>query len=75
MNHGNHVGADGIHLGVKFAADYAVAEIDQAGARVALDFAASVFQILQNDDARGLFDFCAMPVARSKTEVMPFSDS
>ena len=32
VNHRDDVVADGVHLGVKFAAKHAVAEIDQAGA-------------------------------------------
>ena len=57
MQHGDQVRADGIHLGVKFAAHHAVAEIDQACAGIALDFAARIFERLENDDALWLFDF------------------
>ena len=42
VNHGDQIGADGVHFGVKFAADHAIAEIDQAGAGIALDFAAGI---------------------------------
>ena len=38
MNHGKQVAADGVHLRVEFAADDAVAEIDQARAGIFLDF-------------------------------------
>ena len=41
VDHGDQVAADGVHLGVKFAADHAVAQIDQARAGIFLDFFAS----------------------------------
>ena len=34
LDHGGDVVADGVHLGVKFAAEHAVAEIDEAGAGI-----------------------------------------
>ena len=43
VQHGDQVRADGVHLGVKFAADHAVAEIDQAGAGITVDFAPPIF--------------------------------
>jgi hypothetical protein len=43
VDHGNEVCANGVHLGVKFAAEDAVAEINQAGAGVALDFFSGIF--------------------------------
>ena len=54
VNHGQQVAADGVHLGVEFAADHAVAQIDQAGAGIFLDFLAALLQRFQNDDAFGL---------------------
>ena len=32
LQHAENVFADGVHLGVKFAADHAIAQIDEAGA-------------------------------------------
>ncbi len=57
VEHRDQVRTDGVHLGVKFAAHHAVAEIDQARSGIALDFAAGIFQRLENDDAFRLFDF------------------
>ncbi len=52
VQHGHQVAADGVHLGVKLAAQHAVAQVDEAGAGVALDFLRAIFQRLQIDDAR-----------------------
>ena len=57
VNHGDEVCADGVHLGVKFAADDAVAEVDEARAGVAFNFFSGVFERFQNDDAARLFNF------------------
>ena len=38
VDHGDQVAADGVHLRVKFAADHAVAQINQARAGIFLDF-------------------------------------
>ena len=38
VHHGSDVVADGIHLGVKFAAQNAVTKINQAGTGIACDF-------------------------------------
>ncbi len=55
VQHGDQVGADGVHLGVEFAADHAVAKIDQAGAWIALDLAAGFLEGFENDDPGGFF--------------------
>ena len=57
VQHGNQIGADGIHLGVKFAADHAIAKVDEACAGIPLDFAAGILQRFENHDPFGLFDF------------------
>src|SRR5208337_3420550 len=57
VDHRDQVCADRVHLAVKFAAYHAVAEIDEAGTRVALDFAAGVFQIFEDSNADGLYYF------------------
>ena len=44
VQHGDQVGADGVHLGMKFAAHHAVAKINQARPRIALNLAASILQ-------------------------------
>ena len=51
LHHGGDVVADGVHLGVKFAAKHAVAEVDQAGAGIARDFLRAVLQRFEDDDA------------------------
>ncbi len=56
VHHGDQVRADGVHLGVKFAANHAVSEVNQACSGVPLDFAAGFFQRFQKDDAFRLFD-------------------
>src|SRR5579884_2293308 len=66
MKHGDEVGADGVHLGVEFAADNAVAEINETSARIALDFAASLLERFENDNAGRFFDSSAS--ARSEVE-------
>ena len=76
VEHGDQIRADRVHLRVKFAADHAVAKVDQARAGVAIDFAARVFQRFENDDAlAALRAVLAAPLATSKTVVLPFSDS
>src|SRR5256885_11576199 len=50
VQHGDQVRADGVHLGVKFAAHHAVAEIDQASAGIALHFAACIFQRFRSEE-------------------------
>ena len=62
MNHGDEVGADGVHLGVKFAAEHAVAEVDQAGAGISLDFLAGIFQRFQKNDAGRICEFLRLAV-------------
>ncbi len=57
VDHGDEIGADGVHLGMEFAADNAVAEIDEAGAGIAFHFPACVFETLEDEDAGGFFDF------------------
>ena len=42
LDHGGDVVADGVHLGVKFAAENAVAEIDEAGAGIARDLLGTI---------------------------------
>ena len=42
VEHGDQVRSNGVHLGVKLAADDAVAEVDEAGARIAFDLAARI---------------------------------
>ena len=62
VDHGEQVAADGVHLGVEFAADHAVAQVDQARAGILLDFLRAVLERFQNQDAfglrRGLVDYC-----------------
>ena len=53
VDHGEDVAADGVHLGVKFAAEHAVAEIDQARAGIFLDLLGALLERFQNDDASG----------------------
>jgi len=57
VEHGDQVGTNGVHLGVKLAANHAVAEIDKACTGIAFDFAACILERLEDDDAFGLFDF------------------
>ena len=65
-----NVAADGVHLGVEFAAQHAVAQVDQARAGI---FSAPrrvrSFSDFKNDDSRGLFDRlcrarCQIEIAR-----------
>ena len=49
VNHANQIRANGVHLGVKFATHHAIAQINQAGARIPLHFAARFLQRLQDD--------------------------
>ncbi len=57
LHHGGDVVADGVHLGMKFAAQDAVAEIDQAGAGIARDFLGTFLERFENDDAGRLGNF------------------
>jgi len=51
MHHGGDVAADGVHLGMKFAAEDAVAQVDEAGAGVGGDFPGLVLERFQDEDA------------------------
>ncbi len=57
VKHGDEVGADSIHLGVKLAAHHAVTEVDEACAGITLHFTASILERFENDDALWLLDF------------------
>ena len=58
LDHGGDVVADGVHLGVKFAAEDAVAEIDEAGAGIVGDLPGAILERFENDDAGRLGNFC-----------------
>ena len=75
LDHGGDVVADGIHLGVKFAAEHAVAKVDEAGAGIFGDFARAVLERFQDDDAWRLGNFRESAAARSNAESSPCADS
>ena len=56
MNHREDVAAERVHFRVEFAADHAVAQINQARARIFLHHGRAFLQRFQNDDSGGLFD-------------------
>ena len=57
LDHGSDVVADGVHLGVKFAAKNAVAEIDEAGAGIARHLLGTILERFEKDDAGRLGNF------------------
>ena len=75
VDHGGDVVADGIHLGVKFAAEHAVTQIDQAGAGVARDLLRTILQRFEDDDAGRRGNFGLAPATGSKAESSPAEDS
>ena len=57
VHHGDQIRSNGIHLGVKFAANHAVPKVNKACPGILLDFASCFFQRFQDNDASRLFDF------------------
>src|SRR6202030_4054361 len=57
VQHGGDVAADGVHLGVKFAAEDAIAQVDEAGAGIRGDFPGLVLERFEDDDAGRLARF------------------
>ncbi len=74
LDHGGDVVADGVHLGVEFAAENAVAEIDEAGAGIARDFLGAILERFEKDDAGRLGNFPCALAARSKDESSPWRE-
>ena len=60
LDHAGDVVADGVHLGVKFAAQNSVTEINEAGPGIVGDFFRTLFEGFEDDDARRFGNFSVL---------------